>query len=217
MSRYALVVFDWDGTLSDSASQIVAAIQGASRDTGLREPTETQARYIIGLGLRDAMEYLFPGLEPERYGQVAERYKAHYVQQAHAIALFAGVLEGLQSLKSRGKRIAVATGKSRNGLDAALSAHQLVPVFDGSRCADESLPKPDPAMLHYLLKRFGVAPENALMVGDTTHDLAMARAAGVDALAVSYGAHTSDLLRQVEHRALVETPEELWQWLRING
>lgn len=217
MRRYQLIIFDWDGTLSDSASHIVASIQRASHDVGLPVPQEEQARYIIGLGLHDAMEHLFPGLPVARYSEVAERYRVRYFDGAHSIGLFAGVRDGLDELKLRGQRLAVATGKSRSGLDQALVSHGLAKTFDASRCADESLPKPDPPMIHYLLKHFGVQPENALMVGDTTHDLAMAQAAGVDGLGVTYGAHAPELLSTVASLDMLDSPGALWQWLRQNG
>src|SRR5690242_6958363 len=176
--RFDLLVFDWDGTVVDSASHIAESVQAAAADLSLPVPSDRDARHIIGLGLIDAMVYLFPALPPERYPQLAERYRHHYLAGDHKIELFAGAYEALVAMRTAGFQLAVATGKARRGLERAFESTRLAPVFHASRCADEGEPKPHPDMLLYLLNSMGVAPERTLMIGDTTHDLIMARNAG---------------------------------------
>jgi len=187
--RFDLIAFDWDGTLFDSTALIVQSIQAACRDIGAPVPDDTSASFVIGLGLRAAMEHAVPGLAPERYPAMIERYRHHYLLRQHALTLFPGVVDMLRALRARHHWLAVATGKSRAGLDEALATVELKGLFDGSRTADETRSKPDPQMLHELMRQFGTAPERTLMVGDTTHDLQLAANAGVPCVAVGYGAH----------------------------
>ncbi|MBI1396927.1 MAG: HAD-IA family hydrolase [Betaproteobacteria bacterium] len=213
MKPYRLVIFDWDGTLIDSAAHIASSLQAASRDLGLPVPSDEAARHVIGLGLDDAMAYLFPVLARARHAEVSARYRHHYLSGESAVRLFDGVAEGVRSLRGAGVALAVATGKSRVGLDRALDATGLRPYFHASRCADEGSPKPHPAMLAYLLDHLQVSPDDALMVGDTTHDIEMAHAAGVASLAVTYGAHDEAKLLAAAPGSVVRSPLELWEQL----
>lgn len=215
--RFELLVFDWDGTLMDSAGAIVAAIQAAAVDLGLDPPVDAQARQVIGLGLQDALAQAMPGLARHRYGEISERYRYHYLSRDQDLSLFAGVSELLVELMGEGHLLAIATGKSRLGLDRALSHSGLRAYFHGTRCADECFSKPHPQMLEELMAEFGVVPEATLMIGDTTHDLLMARNAGVPALAVSYGAHSRQVLEREAPLHCVHTVPELTDWLRANG
>lgn len=212
--KYELVVFDWDGTLLDSAAAIVHAIQASAADLGLAPPDEWRARHVIGLGLVDALAHAVPDLTPDRYGEMVARYRHHYLSSDHELSLFAGIPDLLDELLGRGHILAVATGKSRVGLERALDHSGLRPRFMASRCADECHSKPHPQMLEELLEEFAVAPEVALMIGDTTHDLLMARNAGVDALAVTYGAHARPQLLDCTPQACVDTVAEMAEWLR---
>lgn len=214
--RYPLIVFDWDGTIIDSASTIAECIRLAAADVGLPVPSREQASHVIGLGLQDALRHAVPSLPPERIPQFVERYREHFRASEHTMGLFGGMRELLVSLHGT-RTLGIATGKSRRGLDRALDATGLRPYFRASRCADETHPKPHPAMLLELMDELGVAPEDALMIGDTTHDLEMARAAGVDALAVTYGAHAEEGLRSCQPRACVASVVELERWLIEQG
>jgi phosphoglycolate phosphatase len=214
--RYSLLVFDWDGTIIDSASTIAECIRLAAVDLGLQVPTKEQASHVIGLGLHDALRHAVPGLPPERIPEYVERYREHFRAREHEMDLFAGMRELLQLLQKE-KMLGIATGKSRRGLDRSLEATGLKAFFRASRCADETHPKPHPAMLLELMEELDVAPEGALMIGDTSHDLGMARAAGVDALAVTYGAHAEEGLRSCQPRACVASVAELQQWLNQHG
>ena len=215
--RYELLVFDWDGTLADSTALIAGAIQQACRDMGLAVPDDTTARHVIGLGHRDSIEYVAPELEAQHHAQFTERFGAHYMLGDAAIPLFGGVREMLTELTTRGHQLAVATGKSRRGLDRALAQHGIAHHFGVTRCADEGFPKPHPDMLLTLMEHAAVAPEQTLMIGDTTHDLQLARNAGVDALAVAYGAHSSAGLAGLAPLATVESIVELRAWLARNA
>ena len=215
--RFDLLVFDWDGTLLDSAGHIVESIQAAARDLGLASPSDQRARHIIGLGLQDALTYLFPELPAAQYPELAERYRVHYLAGDREMSLFPGAYDGIQAFRAAGFRLAVATGKSRRGLDRALQDSGLGPLFHASRCADEGLPKPHPDMLLYLLQAFEVEAERALMIGDTTHDLEMARSARVPAVAVAYGAHSSASLEALEPLACVASFHELARWVNENA
>jgi phosphoglycolate phosphatase len=215
--RFDLVVFDWDGTLFDSTALIVQSIQAACRDIGEPEPDARRAAWVIGLSLRAALEHAVPTLTAERYPLLVDRYRHHYAARQHALALFPGVLEMLHALKARHHWLAVATGKSRVGLDDALATAALRGVFDGSRTADETRSKPDPQMLHELMRQFGAEPDRTLMIGDTTHDLQMALNAGCASIGVSYGAHASDGFEALGPRAVVHSVRELHAWLLQNA
>ena len=215
--RYQLVVFDWDGTLMDSTAGIAESIREAARELGLPVPAREVASHVIGLGLRDSLRSAVPSLPEQRYAEFVEAYRRHFMVEAQRMELFPGVRELLEDLRASGRILAVATGKSRRGLDQALAATDLARYFAASRCADETTPKPDPAMLLELLDELDAAPGGALMIGDTSHDLEMARGAGVDAVAVSYGAHAVDALRTLAPRACVASVAELRAWLTTHG
>ncbi|MDR2366337.1 MAG: HAD-IA family hydrolase [Zoogloeaceae bacterium] len=217
MKTFDLVVFDWDGTLMDSAAAIVHAISAASLDLGLAPPGEARARHVIGLGLNEALRYIAPELPPEHYPEMAKRYRQRYFACQHELTLFAGVEEMLAQLAERGFQLAVATGKSRRGLDEALDHFNLRACFQATRCADQCLSKPHPQMLLELMRERGVAPERALMIGDTTHDLEMAKNANVAAIAVCYGAHPPSVLRAAAPLACVDSVAELHSWLETNA
>ncbi|MGV6808065.1 MAG: HAD family hydrolase, partial [bacterium] len=185
-----LIVFDWDGTLCDSLSRIALCMQLAARDAGLSQPAESEVREIVGLGLREAIQTLFPDADGEDIEALRQGYSAHFSENDRVPSpLYAGVHEALPRLRDKGLLLAVATGKSRRGLDRVLSAHDMTSAFHGSRCADETLSKPNPLMLCQLLDEFSVRPEEAVMVGDTEFDMEMAERAGVHRIAVTYGAH----------------------------
>lgn len=212
--KYELVVFDWDGTLLDSAGAIVRAIQAACRDLELAVPDDARARHVIGLGLVDAMRHAVPDLPQDRYQAMVERYRHHYLSGDHELVLFDGVPQMLERLKSAGHSLAIATGKSRMGLDRALDHSGLRPMFQASRCADQCQSKPHPQMLEELMLEFGVDSGATIMIGDTSHDLLMARNANVDALAVTYGAHQHDHLLEHNPLACLHTVSELDLWLK---
>jgi phosphoglycolate phosphatase len=214
--RYSLIVFDWDGTLIDSAGSIVECIQGAARDMGLEVPGREQASHVIGLGLHDSLRHAVPGLAPERYFEFADHYRRHFLARQDSMLLFAGIRELLEGLHSS-RALAIATGKSRRGLDRALDAEGLRQYFAASRCADETHPKPHPAMLLELINELKTEPARTLMIGDTSHDLDMAKAAGVDALAVTYGAHPEQGLRACGPLECLSSVGSLREWLAKNG
>ena len=217
MSRYELIVFDWDGTLLDSAGAIARAIQASARDLGLMEPSDLRARHVIGLGLQEALAYAVPDLTPEAYPDMVERYRHHYLSTDHELTLFPGSFELIEELAGSGRMLGVATGKSRKGLDRALVNSGLGPFFQATRCADECFSKPHPQMLEELMEELGVAPSSTLMIGDTTHDLLMARNAGVDAVAVEFGAHPREVLLGAAPLALMGSTAALTAWLRENA
>jgi len=215
--RYSLIVFDWDGTLLDSAGGIVESIQEAARDLRLPVPARETASHVIGLGLHDSLRTAVPTLPEDQYREFAEAYRRHFLARQGAMVLFPGVRELLQDLHATGYQLAVATGKSRRGLEHALESTALRRYFAASRCADETNPKPHPAMLLELMAQLAAAPGQVLMIGDTSHDLEMARSAGVDAVAVTYGAHPGDALRALAPLACVASVPELRAWLTTNA
>jgi phosphoglycolate phosphatase len=215
--QFRLLVFDWDGTLADSTAIIAGALQQACRDLDLPTPDEATARFVIGLGLADALRHVAPTLPSTDHPRLSERYREHYLARDPEIPLFRGAREMLDELDERGFLLAIATGKTRVGLARALAQHKLAHRFVASRCADEGFPKPHPDMLLNLMDRCGVAPAETLMIGDTTHDMALARNAGASALAVTYGAHTLAGLAGVAPLATVGSIAELATWLRENA
>jgi len=214
--KYPLIVFDWDGTLIDSASTIVECIQQAAGDMGLEVPRRERASHVIGLGLHDSLRIAVPQLAPERYAEFAGFYRKHFLAREAAMQLFRGMRELLHEL-SKKHVLAIATGKSRRGLDRALEASGLGPLISASRCADETRPKPHPEMLLGIMKELETPVENSLMIGDTSHDMEMARGAGVDALAVTYGAHPEPVLRACGPLGCFSDVTSLHAWLRANA
>ena len=215
--QFDLIAFDWDGTLFDSTAIITRCIQSAVVDVGGQKPSVQQASYVIGLGLMQALAHAAPDVPPERYPELGARYRHHYLQHQNDISLFDGVLPMLAGLKERNYLLAVATGKSRKGLDEALHAVELQGVFDGSRTADETAGKPHPRMLLELMSELGVRPDRVLMVGDTTHDLQMALNAGCASAGVSYGAHEPAAFDALQPRCIAHTVAELQTWLFQHG
>ncbi len=215
--RFDLICFDWDGTLFDSTGFIVRCIQSACRDIGIAVPSDEQAAYVIGLGLHDALQHAAPGLPPERYPELGQRYRHHYIARQHELVLFPGTLEMLQALKARNHWLAVATGKGRRGLDEALAHSQLAGLFDGTRTADETASKPNPQMLLELMREFGADPERTLMIGDTTHDLQLAANAGTARVGVAYGAHDHEAFAEFEPLFVAHSTRELHDWLLAHG
>ena len=215
--KYDLIVFDWDGTLFDSAAVITDCIQMAAREMALPVPDRSTASHVIGLGLNDSLRHALPALAPERYPDFLALYRGYFLEREDSLSLFAGVPELLSELRQRGHRLAVATGKPRRGLERALRASGLGPLFAASRCGDETRSKPDPAMLLELMQELSVDKREMLMVGDTTHDLGMAQNAGVDAVAVGYGAHPIESLSTWNPRTSVRSVVELQQWLMTNA
>jgi phosphoglycolate phosphatase len=215
--QFDLIAFDWDGTLFDSTAIITRCIQEAVRDVGGTVPTDQAASYVIGMGLMQALAHAAPDVPADKYPQLGERYKHHYVKHQNDISLFQGVLPLLTELKGRHHWLTVATGKSRRGLDEALRTVELHGLFDGSRTADETAGKPSPLMLHQLMREFGVDPERTLMIGDTTHDLQMAVNAGCASVGVSYGAHEPDAFHALQPRHIAHSVRELHDWLAANA
>ena len=215
--RFDLLVFDWDGTLVDSTSAIVYCIQASCRDLGLPVPSDDAASHVIGLGLKDALAYAVPQLAQEDYGKLVERYRYHFLQRDRDLTAFAGVDAMLQRLAGAGFTLAVATGKSRAGLDRGLAATGFDNFIHVSRCADECLSKPHPAMLLELMDELGATPPKTLMIGDTTHDLQMAVNARVGGVGVAYGAHPKPRLLELEPLICVDNVEELASWLYANA
>jgi phosphoglycolate phosphatase len=214
---FDLIAFDWDGTLFDSTAIITRCIQLAVADVGGTVPSDKDASYVIGLGLMQALAHAAPDVPPERYAELGRRYKYHYTQHQHDISLFRGVLPLLHALRERRHLLAVATGKSRVGLNEALQAVELRGLFDATRTADETAGKPHPRMLHELMAELGVVPERVLMVGDTTHDLQLAMNAGCASVGVSYGAHDSCALEDLKPRFVAHSVHELQAWLLANA
>jgi phosphoglycolate phosphatase len=215
--RFELVVFDWDGTLIDSAGAIVACMQAACRDLGVPVPDDDRASHVIGLGLVDALSYAVPALPPSEYGRLAERYRVHFLARDAGLPLFPGTRAMLEGLRDRGHALAIATGKSRAGLARALEATGLAELFDATRCADQCASKPAPGMLLELMAELDAVPGRTLMIGDTSHDLQMAANAGVAAVAVSYGAHPGEALAALAPLAIARSTEELAAWLATNA
>jgi len=215
--QFDLIVFDWDGTLMDSTSTIVRCIQAAARDLGLPIPDKSAASYVIGLGLQDAMQAAIPDVDPKYYPRIVERYRHHYLGQDQDLTLFDGVREMLDDLAQQGYFLAVATGKSRVGLNRALNTTKLLTRFDATRCADETFSKPHPAMLQELTRELGQEMQRTLMIGDTTHDLQMAINAGAGGVAVEFGAHPVDQLQSLNPLFSASSIALLHQWLNENA
>ena len=215
--RFDLIAFDWDGTLYDSTRLIARCIQAAVVDVGGAKPDERDAAWVIGLGLAEALARAAPDVPREKYAELGMRYRYHYLQHQDDVVLFDGVLPMLEALKARGHLLAVATGKSRRGLNEALAGSALHGRFDGSRTADETHGKPHPRMLLELMDEFEVPAERTLMIGDTTHDLQLALNAGCASVAVGYGAHDAASFGALGPLHVAASVDDLAAWLRDNA
>lgn len=215
--RFDLLIFDWDGTLMDSTGAIAQSIQLACADLGLRVPQTEEARQIIGLGLAEALQTLLPDLTPSDYPRLVERYRYHFLGQDHTLPLFAGVAETIASLHRADYRLAVATGKSRKGLERAFDQCGLRQFFHASRCADEGCSKPHPGMVLELMDCCGVDAARTLMIGDTSHDLQMALNAGVASVGVAFGAHSVASLQACQPLYIADDFHGLAAWLNIHA
>jgi phosphoglycolate phosphatase len=212
IKHYDLIVFDWDGTVMDSTAVIAGSIQAACRDLDLPVPSDEAARHVIGMGLVQALRYAVPSASEEMYQPLADRYRYHFLAQDQQIPLFEGARETIEALHRAGKSLAVATGKSRVGLERALKSSGMAEYFHAIRTADMTHSKPHPAMLLEIMDELGMVAERTLMIGDTTHDLQMAINAGVDAVGMTHGAHPEDELRGLKPLALLDDYAGLRAW-----
>jgi phosphoglycolate phosphatase len=211
---YDLLIFDWDGTLADSIGRIVLAMRSAAQTGDMPVRDDASIKGIIGLGLPEAIETLYPGITTRDLVVFRERYATSYMTMDEVPSpLFDGVAESIEAFRAEGYHLAVATGKARRGLDRVLKSNGWLDYFDATRAADETASKPHPLMLHEILAHCRVTPERALMVGDSSFDLQMARNAGMDSVAVGYGAQSLDSLREFGPRLAIDHFNELRTWL----
>ena len=214
--RYSLIIFDWDGTLMDSAARIVACMQHAARDAGRPVPDVRAARDVIGLGLQQAMQRLFPGADKATEQRLIEGYRAHWMGEGLEPAyMFLGAQQLLHDLYAAGYLLAVATGKSRRGLDKSLNDSGLTDLFHATRCADETFSKPHPQMLEELLTDLNTGAADALMIGDSVYDVQMARSARVDAIGVAHGVHPRERLLAEGALTCFDDLTTLARWLSV--
>jgi phosphoglycolate phosphatase len=215
--KFELLVFDWDGTLMDSVEHITSSLAAAAADTGMEDLGQQRYRDIIGLGLKEAMQALYPQAGEVEALALCERYRYHYLEASQVKSdLFAGALEMLHVMRDKGLKLAVATGKARVGLDRVFADTGYGELFHASRCSDESGSKPQPHMLNELMQELNVDAGKTLMIGDTEYDMAMARNAGTHGLAVSYGVHDCERLHKHEPLACLPSMEELSGWLHAH-
>jgi phosphoglycolate phosphatase len=211
---YRLLVFDWDGTLMDSEARIVSCVQSAIAKVGAAPRSQAEIRNIIGLGLTEAVMTLFPDGDEALVGQIIAAYREGFLYRDETPSpMFEGVHEVLRYLAEQGYLLAVATGKSRVGLERGLRNSGLRGVFSASRCADEARSKPHPKMMLEIMDELGVDPSRSLMIGDTEYDIRMAFSAGAGALAVSYGVHELERLLRLEPTGVIDQISDLPAWL----
>lgn len=215
MSReFDLIIFDWDGTLMDSVTKIVRCFQAAMKDLNIVAPDELEIRNIIGLGLEEALNVLLPGHTSLEKRLVIDLYREHFLERDKtAMPFFNGVESGLPLLQAHGYQLAIATGKNRKGLDRLLYNHNFEKYFTATRCSDESCSKPHPQMLNDILEITKVDPARAIMIGDTTYDMEMARNANVECMAVNYGVHDCEQLLSYRPKDCLGSFPELMNWL----
>lgn len=212
--KYSLIVFDWDGTLADSTGRIIDSMLMAGRSCGLPDIPGSAVQDIIGLGLPEAIEVLWPGLCDVQGPAVRDAYSHNFIKGSEVpMGLFAGAETLLKDIGAKGAAMAVATGKSRRGLDRVLEEVNIGHHFAATRCADETLSKPNPLMLEQIINELGVSKSDVLMIGDTEYDLEMANLAGVHSLGLTHGAHAEDRLRACGPQAILHDLNELNQWL----
>lgn len=212
---YQLLIFDWDGTLMDSSARIVSSMQNAAAALALAVPSKEAIRDIIGLGLTEAIDIICPGISAIDNAKLCEQYSIHYVQlDTTQTPLYPQVRQTLENLHRHGYRLAVATGKSRKGIDRVFAQTGLGDLFETSRGADETKSKPDPLMLEQILQETGVRVQDALMIGDTSYDLEMANRIDMPSIAVSYGMHQIELLKTYQPALCVDEFSQIETWLK---
>jgi len=212
-----LIIFDWDGTLMDSQQRILECLKSAASDCDANLHSDETFCDIIGLGLKEATETLYPEFSAQQVNDYSDRYRYHYlVQNETHSPLFSGAEQTLQNLKDAGYWLAVATGKGRQGLDLVLDKTQLGSFFLSTRCASETYSKPHPLMLEEIMHELGIEPEQTLMIGDTEYDMQLAQNAGTHYLAVSYGVHSIDRLLKYRPLGHINHITELPNWLKSN-
>lgn len=210
LEHYKLIIFDWDGTLMDSIGRIVSSMQAAAKSLHVSVPSEYQVKQIIGLSLPTAVNVLFPSVERDQQQALIAQYHVQYVEKDNTpTPLFSGALSLLESLENDGKILAVATGKARKGLERVMAMSDTQHFFAASQCADEANSKPDPQMLLNLLSTLNIAAEDAIMIGDTRHDLQMAQNAGIASIGVTMGVHNKEVLNAYNPVAIVDSLSEL--------
>lgn len=215
--QFDLLIFDWDGTLADSTRAIVDAVYHACEMTGIEKPTEQAARDIIGLELREALRVLFDAVDDQTLSELVTHYQRNFSAMQNDIALFDGVTDALQNLSDQGFMLAVASGKGRNGLKHAIESSGLADLISARRSADDCFSKPHPQMLHEIMDELGIDKQRAVMIGDTTFDMQMAKNAGVASLGVSYGAQTAEKLLPYAPLACFDSFAKLHTWLSTNA
>ena len=215
--HYDLIIFDWDGTLSDSAGAIVRSIRLACEKRSIVTPSEGAMRSIIGLGLDEAFVKLFDTLSDNDRIHLQDSFREAYLTMVDNIVLFDGVVSGIKMLHHQGFKLAVATGKSRRGLDNALRKANLTDYFSVTKTMDECFSKPHPQMINEILDQLMIEKEKALMVGDSSFDLEMASNASIDSVAVAYGSQEPAELQNYHTRQIIHNPHDLFDWLRIHG
>lgn len=211
--KYPLLIFDWDGTLSDSTAKIVDAMTLAIHTLSYPSRSAESIRQIIGLGLPEAVKSLYPEAPSDEQRALIDQFIVYHRANRDEPPFYPNVLDVLRELKRAGYILCVATGKSRVGLDRLLDYHDLHSIFTASRCADETLSKPHPRMLLELLEQTQHSVQHALMIGDTTFDLAMAQSIDMARIGVSFGAHSVDQLKCHEPLFIANNFQSISDWL----
>jgi len=216
-TKYDLIIFDWDGTIANSAGIIVESIKEVCASEKLSTPSDHEVRSIIGLGLNEAFNKIFPNIKEKELQNVQDLYRDAYLKRVDKICLFDGVEIGIKGLAFKGYHLAIATGKSRRGLNNALNKSSLSNFFKVTKTMDECFSKPHPQMINEILDAFMIEPNKALMIGDSSYDLEMATNAKIDAVGVSYGAQMHAQLVDYKPLTIVDNPYDLFEWLNKNG
>ena len=216
-TKYDLIIFDWDGTIANSAGIIIESVKEACVSEGVQLPSDQNISSIIGLGLEEAFTKLFPEIGEDSVINMQALYRDAYLKKLDQISLFEGIELGIKGLYSQGYYLAIATGKSRRGLNNALNKSNLYEYFMMTKTMDECFSKPHPQMINEILDFLMIESARALMIGDSSYDLEMAANAKVDSLGVTYGAQNLSQLQHHNHLAIIENPHDLFSWLTKNG
>lgn len=212
-SQYQLLIFDWDGTLCDTAAHVIQSIQTSIAELELPERDDEQIKSLIGLNIHDFVRTLYPELDVTMQSNLINQYRLHYFTDPEAMRLYPDVKQTLLRLKSLGFILAIATGKGRAGLELGLEQTSIAPLISGYRCADNCPSKPNPQMIIELMEEFQVKPEQTVLIGDTEYDMELAKNAGVTPLAVSYGVHDVEQLASHDPVEIFQRLSDLVDWL----
>ena len=216
-TRFELIIFDWDGTLSDSVGLITDLMIQSFLLHNVSPPSRMEVADILGIKLSEAFKILLKEKDQNASELIFNSYIDLYNQSSNKVKLFDGVELGIKELHRYGYKIAIATGGGRNYLDSCLAQTSIKEYINVTKTSDDCFSKPHPQMCNEILNELIIEPEKSIVIGDSIHDLQMAKNAGISSLAVTYGAHKQDSLSVYDALDYMDDANMVFDWIRRHG